>query len=93
MSLLFSLSSPSLYCIGKRENAAELSVKPSSPKSDDSLTVSLTHSTMEVYNPPEDAAPPFDGMEGRATNGTRDSVASLPAGISNRSSYSLPATV
>ncbi|XP_045074504.1 platelet endothelial cell adhesion molecule [Coregonus clupeaformis] len=38
---------------GKRENAAELSVKPSSPKSDDSLTVSLTHSTMEVYNPPK----------------------------------------
>ncbi|KAM9491259.1 LOW QUALITY PROTEIN: platelet endothelial cell adhesion molecule [Salvelinus alpinus] len=38
---------------GKRENATELSVKPSSPKSDDSLTVSLTHSTMEVYNPPE----------------------------------------
>ncbi|XP_056135561.1 platelet endothelial cell adhesion molecule isoform X5 [Lampris incognitus] len=34
---------------GKREPAAELSVKPSSPKSDDSLTVSLTHDT-EVYN-------------------------------------------
>ncbi|CAB1344927.1 unnamed protein product [Coregonus sp. 'balchen'] len=79
--------------VGKRENAAELSVKPSSPKSDDSLTVSLTHSTMEVYNPPKDAVPTFDGMEGRATNGTRDSVASLPADISNRSSYSLPATV
>ncbi|XP_029292437.1 platelet endothelial cell adhesion molecule isoform X2 [Cottoperca gobio] len=35
--------------IGKREAAAELSVKPSSPKSDDSLTVNLTHDT-EVYN-------------------------------------------
>ncbi|XP_077380279.1 platelet endothelial cell adhesion molecule isoform X1 [Festucalex cinctus] len=34
---------------GKREAAAELSVKPSSPKSDDSLTVSLTHDT-EVNN-------------------------------------------
>ncbi|XP_068583098.1 LOW QUALITY PROTEIN: platelet endothelial cell adhesion molecule [Cebidichthys violaceus] len=34
---------------GKREAAAELSVKPSSPKSDDSLTVNLTHDT-EVYN-------------------------------------------
>uniref|UniRef100_A0A3Q3ITJ0 Ig-like domain-containing protein n=1 Tax=Monopterus albus TaxID=43700 RepID=A0A3Q3ITJ0_MONAL len=33
---------------GKREAAAELSVKPSSPKSDDSLTVNLTHNT-EVY--------------------------------------------
>ncbi|XP_078146429.1 platelet endothelial cell adhesion molecule isoform X2 [Centroberyx gerrardi] len=33
---------------GKREAAAELSVKPSSPKSDDSLTVNLTHDT-EVY--------------------------------------------
>ncbi|KAM9363447.1 platelet endothelial cell adhesion molecule isoform 4-T4 [Symphorus nematophorus] len=32
----------------KREAAAELSVKPSSPKSDDSLTVNLTHDT-EVY--------------------------------------------
>ncbi|XP_037115282.1 platelet endothelial cell adhesion molecule isoform X5 [Syngnathus acus] len=34
---------------GKREAAAELSVKPSSPKSDDSLTVILTHDT-EVNN-------------------------------------------
>ncbi|XP_014849178.1 PREDICTED: platelet endothelial cell adhesion molecule-like isoform X2 [Poecilia mexicana] len=34
---------------GKRERAAELSVKPASPKSDDSLTVALTHDT-EVYN-------------------------------------------
>ncbi|XP_033947789.1 platelet endothelial cell adhesion molecule isoform X4 [Pseudochaenichthys georgianus] len=34
---------------GKREAAAELSVKPSRPKSDDSLTVNLTHDT-EVYN-------------------------------------------
>ncbi|XP_041820625.1 platelet endothelial cell adhesion molecule isoform X4 [Chelmon rostratus] len=34
---------------GKRDAAAELSVKPSSPKSDDSLTVNLTHDT-EVYN-------------------------------------------
>ncbi|CAJ1053095.1 platelet endothelial cell adhesion molecule isoform X2 [Xyrichtys novacula] len=34
---------------GKREAASELSVKPSSPKSDDSLTVNLTHDT-EVYN-------------------------------------------
>ncbi|XP_011482365.1 platelet endothelial cell adhesion molecule isoform X1 [Oryzias latipes] len=33
---------------GKRERAPELSVKPSSPKSDDSLTVTLTHGT-EVY--------------------------------------------
>ncbi|XP_046899692.1 LOW QUALITY PROTEIN: platelet endothelial cell adhesion molecule [Hypomesus transpacificus] len=34
---------------GKRDTAAELSVKPSSPKPDDSLTVSLTHDT-EVYD-------------------------------------------
>ncbi|KAM7009975.1 platelet endothelial cell adhesion molecule isoform 2-T2 [Tautogolabrus adspersus] len=34
---------------GKREAASELSVKPSSPKSDDSLTVTLTHDT-EVFN-------------------------------------------
>ncbi|XP_067354497.1 platelet endothelial cell adhesion molecule isoform X4 [Channa argus] len=34
---------------GKREAAPELSVKPLSPKSDDSLTVNLTHNT-EVYN-------------------------------------------
>ncbi|KAG7252302.1 hypothetical protein CRUP_018087 [Coryphaenoides rupestris] len=41
-----------------------------------------------------DAAPRYDGTEGRATNGTADSVAaSLPADISNRSSYSIPATV
>uniref|UniRef100_UPI003AAE3375 platelet endothelial cell adhesion molecule isoform X3 n=1 Tax=Centroberyx gerrardi TaxID=166262 RepID=UPI003AAE3375 len=40
-----------------------------------------------------DAAPRYDGTEGRVTNGTRDSVASLPADISNRSSYSIPATV
>ncbi|KAL1006029.1 hypothetical protein UPYG_G00066970 [Umbra pygmaea] len=38
---------------GKRDNVAELSVKPSSPKSDDSLTVSLTHDTMEVYKLPK----------------------------------------
>ncbi|KAF4112107.1 platelet endothelial cell adhesion molecule isoform X1 [Onychostoma macrolepis] len=30
---------------GKREMAAELSIKPASPKSDDSLTLSLTHDT------------------------------------------------
>ncbi|XP_069569992.1 platelet endothelial cell adhesion molecule isoform X1 [Brachyistius frenatus] len=77
---------------GKREAAAELSVKPSSPKSDDSLTVNLTHDT-EVYNAATGAAAFYDGKEGRATNGTRDSVASLPADISNRSSYSIPATV
>ncbi|KAG9350386.1 hypothetical protein JZ751_026745, partial [Albula glossodonta] len=77
---------------GKRETATELSVKPSSPKSDDSLSVSLAHDT-EVYNAHKGAAPPFDGMEGRAANGTRDSVASLPANNSNRSSYSSPATV
>ncbi|KAJ8399718.1 hypothetical protein AAFF_G00408230 [Aldrovandia affinis] len=70
---------------GKRENAAELSVKPSSPKSDDSLTVSLAHDT-EVFNAHKDAAPHFDGTEGRSANGTRDSVASLPANNSNRSS-------
>ncbi|XP_068445118.1 platelet endothelial cell adhesion molecule isoform X2 [Clinocottus analis] len=77
---------------GKREAAAELSVKPSSPKSDDSLTVNLTHDT-EVYNAATGAAPVYDGMEGRGTNGARDSVASLPVDISNRSSYSIPATV
>ncbi|XP_034096274.1 platelet endothelial cell adhesion molecule isoform X4 [Gymnodraco acuticeps] len=77
---------------GKREAAAELSVKPSRPKSDDSLTVNLTHDT-EVYNAATDAAPLYDGTEGRVTNGARDSVASLPADISNRSSYSIPATV
>ncbi|KAG7491733.1 hypothetical protein MATL_G00006490 [Megalops atlanticus] len=71
---------------GRRETAAELSVKPSSPKSDDSLTVSLAHDT-EVYNANKGAAPHFDGTEGRAANGTRDSVASLPASNSNRSSY------
>ncbi|XP_032392758.1 platelet endothelial cell adhesion molecule isoform X7 [Etheostoma spectabile] len=77
---------------GKREAAAELSVKPSSPKSDDSLTVNLTHDT-EVYKADSDAAPLYDGTEGRVTNGVRDSVASLPVDISNRSSYSIPATV
>ncbi|XP_070711966.1 platelet endothelial cell adhesion molecule isoform X3 [Pempheris klunzingeri] len=77
---------------GKREAAAELSVKPSSPKSDDSLTVNLTHDT-EIYNAATDAAPLYEGMEGRVTNGARDSTASLPADISNRSSYSIPATV
>ncbi|XP_038570366.1 platelet endothelial cell adhesion molecule isoform X3 [Micropterus salmoides] len=40
-----------------------------------------------------DAAPVYDGMEGRVTNGVRDSSASLPADISNRSSYSIAATV
>ncbi|KAL7404555.1 hypothetical protein ABVT39_016342 [Epinephelus coioides] len=40
-----------------------------------------------------DAAPLYDGKEGRVTNGARDSVASLPVDISNRSSYSIPATV
>ncbi|XP_031140445.1 platelet endothelial cell adhesion molecule isoform X6 [Sander lucioperca] len=40
-----------------------------------------------------DAAPLYDGTEGRVTNGARDSVASLPVDISNRSSYSIPATV
>ncbi|XP_062304083.1 platelet endothelial cell adhesion molecule isoform X4 [Osmerus eperlanus] len=39
------------------------------------------------------AAPHFDGMEGRATNGMRNSVTSLPADISNRSSNSIPETV
>uniref|UniRef100_A0A3Q2SRU9 Platelet endothelial cell adhesion molecule n=1 Tax=Fundulus heteroclitus TaxID=8078 RepID=A0A3Q2SRU9_FUNHE len=34
---------------GERKPSAELSVKPASPKSDDSLTVTLTHGT-EVYN-------------------------------------------
>uniref|UniRef100_A0A3B5QX59 Platelet endothelial cell adhesion molecule-like n=1 Tax=Xiphophorus maculatus TaxID=8083 RepID=A0A3B5QX59_XIPMA len=77
---------------GKRERAAELSVKPASPKSDDSLTVTLTHDT-EVYNAATDAASFCDDKEGRVTNGTRGSVASLPADISNRSSYSIPATV
>ncbi|KAJ8002038.1 hypothetical protein DPEC_G00175650 [Dallia pectoralis] len=72
---------------GTRENATELSVKPSSPKSDDSLTVSLTHDTMEVYTPPKDAAPHHASMMGRATNGTRGSVISLPADNSNRTSY------
>ncbi|KAK5927138.1 hypothetical protein CgunFtcFv8_022656 [Champsocephalus gunnari] len=71
---------------GKREAAAELSVKPSRPKSDDSLTVNLTHDT-EVYNAATGAAPLYDGTEGRVTNGARDSVASLPVDISNRSSY------
>ncbi|RVE76553.1 hypothetical protein OJAV_G00009700 [Oryzias javanicus] len=75
---------------GKRERAPELSVKPSSLKSDDSLTVTLTHGT-EVYK--SDAAAFFDDKEGRATNGARGSLASLPADFSNRSSYSIPATV
>lgn len=35
----------------------------------------------------------YDGVEGRATNGVRASAASLAADISNRSSYSNPATV
>ncbi|XP_032392715.1 platelet endothelial cell adhesion molecule isoform X2 [Etheostoma spectabile] len=43
-----SSSHLSSLIVGKREAAAELSVKPSSPKSDDSLTVNLTHDT-EVY--------------------------------------------
>uniref|UniRef100_A0A1A8BCG4 Ig-like domain-containing protein n=1 Tax=Nothobranchius kadleci TaxID=1051664 RepID=A0A1A8BCG4_NOTKA len=77
---------------GKRETAAELSVKPASPKSDESLTVNLTHDT-EVYNAATDAVSFYDDKEGRVTNGTRGSVASLPADISNRSSYSIPATV
>ncbi|KAK2815612.1 hypothetical protein Q5P01_026079 [Channa striata] len=73
---------------GKREAAAELSVKPSSPKSDDSVSVNLTHNT-EVYNAATDAAPLYDGTEGRVTNGLRHSAASLPADISNRSSYTI----
>ncbi|XP_077427421.1 platelet endothelial cell adhesion molecule isoform X3 [Vanacampus margaritifer] len=77
---------------GKKEAAAELSVKPSSPKSDDSLTVSLTHDT-EVNNAAPDGVPRYDGMEGRVTNGTRASALSLPTDISNRSSFSIPATV
>ncbi|XP_072240264.1 platelet endothelial cell adhesion molecule isoform X4 [Leuresthes tenuis] len=40
-----------------------------------------------------DAVSFYDGKEGRVTNGTRGSMASLPADISNRSSYSIPATV
>ncbi|XP_032392733.1 platelet endothelial cell adhesion molecule isoform X4 [Etheostoma spectabile] len=87
-----SSSHLSSLIVGKREAAAELSVKPSSPKSDDSLTVNLTHDT-EVYKADSDAAPLYDGTEGRVTNGVRDSVASLPVDISNRSSYSIPATV
>uniref|UniRef100_A0AAQ4QJB5 Ig-like domain-containing protein n=1 Tax=Gasterosteus aculeatus aculeatus TaxID=481459 RepID=A0AAQ4QJB5_GASAC len=51
--VLFLLVVVSVLCFrskrGKREAAAELSVKPASPKSDDSLTVNLTHDT-EVYN-------------------------------------------
>ncbi|XP_047222320.1 platelet endothelial cell adhesion molecule isoform X2 [Girardinichthys multiradiatus] len=77
---------------GKRETAAELSVKPASPKSDDSLTVTLTHDT-EVYNAATDAASFYDDKEGRVANGTRGSVASLPADIINRSSCSIPASV
>ncbi|XP_025763961.1 platelet endothelial cell adhesion molecule isoform X4 [Oreochromis niloticus] len=76
----------------RREAAAELSVKPSSPKSDDPLTVNLTHDT-DVYNAATDAVSFYDGKEGRVTNGTRHSMASVPADISNRSSYSIPATV
>ncbi|XP_027138906.1 platelet endothelial cell adhesion molecule isoform X3 [Larimichthys crocea] len=55
-SCLLALSVLVVVCVlcfkskrGKREAPAELSVKPSSPKSDDSLTVNLTHDT-EVYN-------------------------------------------
>ncbi|XP_061685879.1 platelet endothelial cell adhesion molecule isoform X3 [Syngnathoides biaculeatus] len=77
---------------GKREAPAELSVKPSSPKSDDSLTVSLTRDT-EVNNAAPDGVPHYDGMEGRVTNGTRASAVSLPTDLSNRSSFSIPATV
>ncbi|XP_018616973.1 platelet endothelial cell adhesion molecule-like isoform X2 [Scleropages formosus] len=77
---------------GRRHMATELSVKPSSPKSDDSLTASLAYDT-EVYNAHKDAEPQCDGTEGRATNGMRDSMASFPANGSNRSSCSSPATV
>ncbi|XP_066560390.1 platelet endothelial cell adhesion molecule isoform X2 [Amia ocellicauda] len=75
----------------KKDTAAELSVKPSSPKSDDSLTVSLTNET-EVYNKGA-AVPHSDVTEGKAANGTRGSIASLPVSHSNRSSCSNPATV
>ncbi|XP_035258780.1 platelet endothelial cell adhesion molecule isoform X3 [Anguilla anguilla] len=76
---------------GKRETATELSVKPSSPKSEDSLTVSLAHDT-DAYSAHTGAASLFDSTDGRAANGTPDSVTSLPAHGSNRSSYSSPAT-
>ncbi|CAL8356515.1 unnamed protein product [Boreogadus saida] len=98
-SCLLVLCVAALLCVlhlksrrGKKEVTTELSVKPSGSKSDDSLTVSLAPDT-EAYTAATDAASNSEGTEGRATNGTRDSVASLPADISNRSSYSIPATV
>ncbi|TWW59785.1 Platelet endothelial cell adhesion molecule [Takifugu flavidus] len=50
-------------------------------------------SSSHVSSPVVGAAALYDGTEGRVTNGVRDSAASLPADISNRSSYSIPATV
>ncbi|XP_028828949.1 platelet endothelial cell adhesion molecule isoform X2 [Denticeps clupeoides] len=68
---------------GKREMAAELSVKPASATPDDSVTASLSHD--ELYN--KDAVPHFDAMDGFSPSGTWDSVPPLPAGTTYRSSY------
>ncbi|KAL4648051.1 platelet endothelial cell adhesion molecule-like isoform X2 [Arapaima gigas] len=84
-----------VWCRGRRGRASyrrSERPKPSSPKSDDSVTVSLGYNT-DVYNAHKDAEPQCDGTEGRATNGIRDSVASFPANGSPRSSCSSPATV
>ncbi|XP_020795483.1 platelet endothelial cell adhesion molecule isoform X3 [Boleophthalmus pectinirostris] len=73
---------------GKKKGASELSVKPAYPKSDETLTMNLTHET-PVYDTPTDAVPGYEGIEGRVTNGTRASVASLPP----NTSYSVSAAV
>ncbi|XP_055077106.1 platelet endothelial cell adhesion molecule isoform X3 [Periophthalmus magnuspinnatus] len=73
---------------GKKEGASELSVKPAYPKSDETLTMNLTHET-PVYDMPTDAVPGYEGIEGGVTNGTRASVTALPA----NTSYSVSAAV
>ncbi|XP_058496612.1 platelet endothelial cell adhesion molecule-like isoform X2 [Solea solea] len=58
------------------------------------LVVSVLVAVCVLYiKSKRDAAPLYDGTEGRATNGTRGSVASRPADISNWSSYTFPAKV
>ncbi|CAL9700883.1 unnamed protein product [Knipowitschia caucasica] len=73
---------------GKKQGASELSVKPAQPKSDEALTLNITHET-PVYDTPPDAVRGYEGLEGRVTNGTRASAASLPANMS----YSVSAAV
>ncbi|XP_063333026.1 platelet endothelial cell adhesion molecule isoform X4 [Pelmatolapia mariae] len=57
------------------------------------LLVLLLVASVLYIKSKRDAVSFYDGKEGRVTNGTRHSVASVPADISNRSSYSIPATV